>query len=244
MNALDYLLRCLGCYLAIQVVILIILNLLTKPQLINQVRRSVYISSVNHIFFLIAGVLGAMTKPEAAKINLIGVWWIFPLGLVLGFVSFIITEVASRLAKRYLSDTLLDLQLFAVTPVVPRNILIPGLVNYLVLKPLGEELFLRAFVIGVLSTQIHVAYAILITILLENLRYPQAAWFPRNTLRVLFLSVLFIYAPTVLLPLSASIVHSILASLNQISRIKNALEKTVIESTNKGTIEPIDTTKN
>jgi hypothetical protein len=224
-NTLVYLFKALGLYLLIQVILLFVMNSLPKPELINHVRRSVYVGLMNHVFFIIAGVYGATFSLEAAKINNTGIWWIIPLGIFLGFVYFLITEVASRLIRRNSVETLLDLQLYAITPVMPRNVLIPGLINYLALKPLGEELFFRAFAIGVLSTQIHLSIAVLIVVILENLRYPQVSWFPRNTIKALLLAALFIFSPSVLLPLSVSVTCGVLTAINQISKVRNALEK-------------------
>ncbi len=220
-----FLFKALGIYLLMQVAILFILHALPKPQLINQIRRSVFVGIANHLYFIIAGALGSTLLREASKINFIGAFWAIPLGLIGGFFLFIIIEVASRLAKRFADERLLDLQLFALTPIIQRNILIPGLLNYIALKPLGEELFFRAFVVGVLSTQINVFAAVLIAVILENLRYPQIAWFSRNTLRAALLSILFIMSPTLLLPLSVSISCGILSALNQISKVKNAMNK-------------------
>jgi membrane protease YdiL (CAAX protease family) len=222
-NALTFLLQASGAYLLLQLAFLVLLRILPPPRMLNQVRRTAYISSANHAFFIVAGILSAIGDPVHAKVNTDGIWWTLPAGLILGFFYFVTVEVATRLSLKYSRQVIFDLQELAVSPVLPRNTIIPGLANYLILRPFGEELFFRAFMIGVLSTQMHWTTALLITVVFENLRYPQAAWLSRNTLRAVIPGLLFVVSPSIVLTLAMGLTAQALATLNQVSRIRRVV---------------------
>jgi len=222
-SAFTFLLQVCGVYLVLQFAFLVVLRLLPPPKMLNQVRRTAYIGSANHVYLLAAGVLGAARDPIHAKINLDYVWWTLPAGLIVGFFYFVLVEVVVRLTLKQTREALYDLQELAVSPVLPRDIIVPGVANFMILRPFGEELFMRAFVIGVLSTQIHWAMAIVITVVFENLRYPQNSWLGKNILRTVIPGLIFVVAPSIILTLAMNIMYQTLAAMNQISKIRRVV---------------------
>ncbi|MCD6118254.1 CPBP family intramembrane metalloprotease [bacterium] len=225
MNPLSYALMVFSAYIVLQAFIIVVLKFLPKVRLSGQIARTVVINLINYSFFIIAGIIGIGIAPEAAKISTAGFYWIIPVGIVAGFLFFIFCEVATRLSLKYASEFVFDLQEMAVSPVFPKGIFIPGFINLVLVKPFAEEILFRAFLIGVLSTEMHWATAILITIVLENLRYPQLAWFARNTIRALTLGLLFVVSPSIILPLTASLIAHFLIAINQVSRVRRLVSE-------------------
>ncbi len=211
-------------YIALQAIFVVIVKFLPKTGLPGQVKRVVVVNIVNHLFYIGVASLGIALSPEAAKITAAGAIWAAPAGIALGFFFFVSFEVASRLGRKIMGQVLFDLQELAVSPIFPRHILVPGLFNYVVLKPLSEELLFRGVMIGVLSTQIHWGVAILLTVIVENLRYPQLTWLGKNTLRAIIPGLLFLISPTILLTMAMGIMAHALGAVAQTSRVRKLAE--------------------
>lgn len=230
MTPLLFLARAALVYIALQAIIVLIVKFIPKTGLPGQVKRVVTVNIINHLFYIGVAVLGIAIKPEAAKITSDGALWAVPAGIALGFVFFVSFEVASRLGRKIMGQVLFDLQELAVSPVFPRHILVPGLFNYLILKPLSEELLFRGVMIGVLSTQIHWGAAILVTVIVENLRYPQLTWLGKNTLRAIIPGLLFLISPTILITMAMGIMAHALGAVAQISRVRKLADSLGVKS--------------
>ena len=239
MTPLDYLARVLLAYLLLQAAILIAVKFFPSVRLTGQVQRAVWVNIVNHLFYVAAAVIGIALAPEAAKITPAGAIWAVPVGIVAGFFYFVAVEVAARLGRKAMGQILFDLQEMAVSPVFPKYIFVPGLFNMVLLKPLAEELLFRGMIIGVLSTQIHWGAAMLIAVVVENLRYPQLVWFARNTIRSLVPALVFLLSPTILLTLALGVMAHALAATAQISRVRKLAENVGKENPGLDIVEVI-----
>lgn len=224
MTPLLFLARVALAYVILQAVIIAIVKFLPRAALPGQVRRVVFVNIVNHVFYIGAALMGIAIMSDAAKLNATGAIWAVPIGVVAGFFFYVSIEVAARLGRKAMGQVLFDLQELAVSPVFPRSIMVPGIFNFLLLKPLGEELLFRGVMVGVLSTQIHWGIAILITVIVENLRYPQLTWFGRNTLRAAIPGLIFLISPTILLTLAMGMMAHAIGAAAQISRVRKLAE--------------------
>ena len=147
MQPFTFLFQALAVYFGAQFVLAIVFRPMLKKGLTGNVGRAVVISGVNHVLLAALGWLGIRNNQVAAKINFVFPPWYVLLALIAGFILFVILDVGTRISKRKAGQLLFDLEEIALSPAFPKYISIPGQINYFLLKPLGEELFLRAFMV-------------------------------------------------------------------------------------------------
>jgi membrane protease YdiL (CAAX protease family) len=224
--SLGFLLKVIAIYLAAQLVFVLAFGGIGGDRLTPKVSRSVFVSLFNHILFGIAAVVGIGQALDAAKINTQGAVWIVPVSLFAGFFLFVLLDIGTKFARRKTPGLLIDLQELGIFPAFPPYISIPALINFFLAKPVGEELFFRGFVLGIVGSEVGPWPALGISVVLENLRYPQLAWAWRSTTRALILGALFFSGPSVLLPISVSVAAHIFQGMIQIGRVGRAVKTT------------------
>lgn len=229
MHPLQDLLLILAVYFALQIAFALISRFIGPARLTGQVLRAVWVSLLNHVYFIAAAIWFIRDAPLDAKITTGGFWWVIPLGLFIGFFFFIFVEAVTRASRKLASEFLFDLQVLGLSPAFPKYVLVPAVINYLIAKPIGEELLFRGFMLGVMTDRVHPLLALALTVIIENLRYPQVAWIGRNTFRALVLGGLFLLSPSILLPLAASFIAHSLGAFAQVAKMRRVLSEQALK---------------